>query len=97
MQIVVNKNAIDCVLYQLSLKNRPAFDEVVFIKLLQNVNQMWFTKFFVIVQTTMIFNKKNVQIFIWGLLHLFFGHETSAGILCHEYFTDNILSSESSL
>lgn len=44
MQIVVNKDAIviDCVLYQLSLKNRPEFDEVVFIKLLQNVNQMWF-------------------------------------------------------
>lgn len=31
------------------------------------------------------------------LLLQFFGRETSAAILCHEYFTDNILSSEASL
>lgn len=31
------------------------------------------------------------------LLVQFFGHKTSAAILCHEYFTDNILSSEASL
>lgn len=31
------------------------------------------------------------------LLLQFFGRETSAAILCQEYFTDNILSSESSL
>lgn len=57
-----------------------------------------YKKFLIIVLISMIFNVLGrMSKPPLGVLLQFFGHETSAAILCHEYFTDNIFSSELSL